>query len=108
MGMLKATPLLVPLVRGDGGVDADDFAVHVDEWAAAGAGIDGGVGLQEVLDADGVAQADLAAIAGTDDAVRHGLGQAERTAHGQHHWPTRALSLLPIGAVRRSTRRRRS
>ena len=70
-------------VRGDGGVDADDFAVHVDERPAAGAGIDGRVGLQEILDPDGAPEADLAALAGADDAVRHGLVQAKRAAHRQ-------------------------
>src|SRR5439155_15154953 len=65
---------------GDGGVDADDLAVEVDEGSAAGAGVDGGVGLEEVLDADGVPERDLAAIASADDAVRYRLIEPERTA----------------------------
>ena len=56
-GMLKATPRVAAAGRSDGGVDADHFAVQIDQGAAAGARIDGGVGLQEVLDADLVAEA---------------------------------------------------
>ena len=71
-------------MRGDGGVDADDVAVHIDERSAAGTGIDGGVRLEEFLDADGVAQRDLAAVAGADDAVGDRLVQAKRAADGEH------------------------
>src|SRR5438105_6999921 len=71
-------------VRGDGCVDADDLAVQVDKRSAARAGVDGGVGLKKVLDADGGSQADLAALAGADDAVRDRLIESKRTADGQH------------------------
>ena len=70
-------------MRGDGGVQADHLAVEVDERTAAGAGIDGRVGLQKILDANGPAQADLAALAGADDAVRDRLVQAKGTAECQ-------------------------
>src|SRR5258707_391142 len=69
-------------VGGDGGVDADPFPIHVDQPTAARAWIDGGIGLQEVLDPNRTAQADLAAFPGTDDAVRHALIQTKRTADG--------------------------
>ena len=53
----EADALVAAGVAGDGRVDADDLAVEVDQRAAAVAGVDGGVGLQEVLEADaGVAQ----------------------------------------------------
>ena len=48
----EADPLVAAGVAGDGRVDADDLAAEVDQRAAAVAGIDGGVGLQEVLEAD--------------------------------------------------------
>src|SRR5207249_224157 len=56
------------IVGSDGGVDADDFAVHVNEWSTAGTGVDGSVRLQEFLDADGITERHLAAIASADDA----------------------------------------
>ena len=46
----EADPLVAAGVAGDGRVDADDLAAEVDQRAAAVAGIDGGVGLQEVLE----------------------------------------------------------
>src|SRR5207253_10138806 len=60
------------------------LAVQVDEWSAARAGVDGGVGLEKVLDADSGSEADLAALAGADDAVRDRLIESKRTADGQH------------------------
>ena len=36
--------------QDDGGVDADDFAARVDQRAAAVAGVEGGVGLDHVVD----------------------------------------------------------
>src|SRR5262249_1818033 len=69
-----------PVVRGDGGVDADAFAIRVDERSAGGAGIDGGIGLKKFFDANGVAQRHLAAIAGADDAVADRLVESKRTA----------------------------
>ena len=71
-------------MRGDGRVDADDLAVQVDEWSAARAGVDGGVGLEKVLDADGGSQTNLAALAGADDAVRDRLIEPKRAADGQY------------------------
>src|ERR1039457_1849960 len=48
-GYGKADAIILSTASGDGGVDADDFPVHVDEWAAGIAGIDGGIGLEKVL-----------------------------------------------------------
>src|SRR5256885_13381251 len=59
-------------------------SVEVHQRAAAGAGVDGRVGLQKVLDANGRSEAHLAALPGADDAVRHRLAQAERAADRQH------------------------
>ena len=63
---------------GDGGVDADDLAIEVEQRAAAGSRVDRGVGLQEVLDANGVAQSDLATLAGEVRDVLRGLASAKR------------------------------
>ena len=49
-GMAKPMPRLPPLRRVDGGVDADQPAFGVDQRAARVAGVDGRVGLDEVLE----------------------------------------------------------
>ena len=54
----------------DGGADADDVAVHVDDGAAAVAVVDGGVGLDHVVE-DAVLGVDGAAL-GADDAEGDG------------------------------------
>ena len=64
-----------------GGIDADQIAVGVDERAAGIAEIDGGIGLDEILEGG---EAKLAAAGGADDALRHGLAQAVGIADGQH------------------------
>ena len=46
----EADSFVVARIAGDAGVDADHFALQVDQRPAAVAGIDGGVGLQEILD----------------------------------------------------------
>ena len=56
-------------------------AADVDEGAAGIARIDGGVGLDEELV---VGDADLGARERRDDAVRHGLADAEGVADGEH------------------------
>src|SRR5436190_11295682 len=55
-------------------VHADRFAVHVDQWSAAVAAVDRGVGLQETLKA-GVGSV---AVFLRDDAGSYGLIQSER------------------------------
>ena len=66
--------------REDGGVDADHMAVHVEQRAARVAAVDGGVGLDVVVERTGV---DVAA-ARRHDAGRHGAAQAERVADRHH------------------------
>ena len=67
--------------RDDGGVDADQLALGVDQRAAGVAGVDGRVGLDEVLVA---AARDPAAAERADDARGDGLAEAERVADGEH------------------------
>jgi len=67
--------------RIDRGVDAQQVAVDVDQRAARVAGVDGRVGLDEVLE---VVDAELVAAQRRDDAAGHGLADAEGIADGQH------------------------
>ena len=60
--MAKPMPWNPPLRRGDGGVDADDLAVEVDQRAAAVARVDRGVDLDEVLVSLLAEDADLARL----------------------------------------------
>ena len=76
--------------REDRAVDADDLARHVDERAARVARVDGGVGLEEVVEG---ALADRAPL-GADDARRHRLLEAEGRADGQH--PVADLDLVGV------------
>ncbi len=68
--------------REDRGVDADQLAGHVDQRAAGVAGIDRRIGLDEELI---VGDADLGARQRRDDAMGHGLADAERIADREHH-----------------------
>ena len=68
-------------VGADGGVDADDLAVGVEEGTAGIAGVDGAVGLDEA--GVGLGGGDVeGAIDGGDDAAGHGAGIAEGVADG--------------------------
>ena len=73
----------------DGGVDADEVAVQIDQGASAVARIDCGIGLEktlhrmDVLGCVGFQEADVAAF-GADDSGCDGRGQIERVADGQH------------------------
>ena len=69
-------------VADDRGVDADDGAVGGDERPAGVAGVDGGVGLDEVVEADAAA-VDLP-VEGRDDAPGDGrlAGEVEGVADG--------------------------
>ena len=60
----------------DGRVDADNLAFHVDQGAAAVAGVDGGVRLEEVVKRPGL---DVAAL-GAQDARGNRVPQAEGIA----------------------------
>ena len=66
------------------GVDADQLAARVDQRAAGIAGIDRGIGLNEILEGR---DAELTAAGGADDAVGDGLRQAQRIADRQHRIP---------------------
>ena len=93
-GMAKPMPLRAARAREDRGVDADEPAAEIDQRAAGIAGIDGGVGLDEELI---VADADLCARDRRDDAVRHGLADAERIADREHQ--VADLQLVGIAEV---------
>ena len=80
-------------LRVDGGVDADDFAVHVEQRSAGVAGIDGGVGLDEVLELAGDAGLD-GAIFGGDDAGGNGLREGKGAADGFN--PVADLGLIGV------------
>ena len=77
MGMAKPMPLGPGL---DGHVDADDLAGQVDQGAAAVAGIDGRVGLDEI--GVGAALVLEGPAHGRDHARGHGVGVAEGVADG--------------------------
>ena len=69
----------------DEGVDADQFAVGVDERAAGVAGVDGGVGLDEVARLARVVGVRIGAIECADNAARDGeLEVAEGAAESEH------------------------
>ena len=92
----KADALRTARTREDRSVDADQTAVEIDQCAAGIARIDGGVGLDEKLI---VGDADLRARERRDDAVRHGLPDAERIAHREHHVADRQR--IGVGKVER-------
>ena len=77
----------------DGGVDADDFAVHVEQRTAGVAGVDGGVSLNEVLELSGDTGLD-GAILGRDDAGGNGLREGEGAADGFN--PVADLGLIGV------------
>ena len=65
----EADPFVPARTAGDGRIDADDLAAHVDQRAAAVARIDGRVGLEEVLEEDlRVSQFEISSPLGADDA----------------------------------------
>jgi len=67
---------------------AEQIAVGVHQCATGIARIDGGIGLDEVL--EGV-DAEMIAAQRRDDAHGHGLADAERIADCQHHITDRCL-----------------
>ena len=79
----EADALEAAVAAEDGGIDAEETAVDVDEGAAGVAGIDGGVGLDEVFVALDLGEdADVAAL-GADDAAGDGFADAEGIADGE-------------------------
>src|SRR6478736_2186778 len=59
---------------GDGGVEAHHFAAQIHEWSAAIAGVDGGIGLDEILPLEIiVAEVEVMTAFSADDAARDAL-----------------------------------
>src|SRR5690606_18254486 len=79
-GNRKADTLIASSARRDGRTNADDFAFQVHQRSAAIAGIDGRIGLNEVL----VVRNTNATTFGADNSRRDGIEQFERTADRQH------------------------
>ncbi len=67
----------------DGDVEADELTVEVDEGAAAAAGVDGGIGLEPVLDGEGLVLEGGAAVFGAEDTAADGAAEAEGVAEGE-------------------------
>ena len=95
-GKTNALPL------GDNGrIDADDFAVHVEKRPPAVAGVDGGIGLEEIIVRTGANDAPL----GTDDACGDRVSQAERVARS--HYPVPHPNSGRVSQLRRVWESRR-
>ena len=88
-------PLIAAGARVDGGVDADHLAAGVDQGAAGVPGVDGGVGLDEVLV---VGEPQTAAPDGADDPHGHRLAKSERVADRQDD--VAHLDLLGVAHLR--------
>ncbi len=71
----------VPGSSDDGGIDTNELAPGGHQCAPGITGVDGGIGLDEVLVA---LDAEVGTSQGTDDAVGHRLAQAEGIADGHH------------------------
>src|SRR5205807_651700 len=98
----KGDAAVVAVVGGNGGVDADDFAVEINERTAARTGIDGSIGLQKIFDANGTAEANLPALARANDAVRHRLIESEGTTERQDPLTDpHAIAVSEIGECQR-------
>ena len=67
--------------RVDGGVDAQQIAVHINQCPPGVAGVDGGIGLNEVFKR---VDAQFAAAQGADNPAGHRLAHAKRVANCQH------------------------
>src|SRR5271165_580752 len=78
------------------GIDADDFAIHVDQRAARVAGIDGRVGLNEALE---LAIGDDVAASRRDDSGGDGANLSEGTADGKY--PVADLHAVGVPHLRR-------
>ena len=95
----EADPLVAAAARQDGGVDADHLAACVDQRAARVAGVDRGVGLDEVLV---IGQPQASAADGADDPHGHGLADPEGVADRQHD--VADLQVLGVAQDRRRQR----
>ena len=92
----KADAMRAARAREDRSIDPDEAPVDVDERAARVARIDRGIGLDEELK---VGNADARARGRRNDALRHGLADAERIAHGKHEIAD--LDLVGVGNLDR-------
>src|SRR5579863_3976686 len=80
-GHREPDPLVARRLSVDGRIHANDLAVHVEQRAAGVSGVDGSVGLNEVLELAGNAGFD-GAVLGGDDAGGNGLRECEGAADG--------------------------
>ena len=99
-GQRKTHALISAALGGDRGVDADDFAVDVQQRAAAVAGIDRGVCLNEALE---LLRALDVAAGRAHDSRRHCRFEAERGADRDR--PVAHLDGVRIADARGSKRR---
>ncbi len=96
-GQREANAFKVAAAADDHGIDADHFAVDIEQRASAIAAVDGRVGLQEALHL----MAGLVEVAalGADDAGGHGLIQSEGRADG--HRPIADFDGVGVADVER-------
>ena len=97
-GQGETDALVPPRGGGDGRVDANHFAANVQQRAAAIAGVDGRIGLKEVLILGAAAVGDVASR-GADDAGGHGILKVERRPDG--HRPVSHLHRIGIADLSR-------
>src|SRR5690606_15359233 len=62
-------------------VDPDELAFRIDERSARISEVDGGIGLDEILE---IRDAESPSTGRAHDSLRHGLTQSERIADGEH------------------------
>ena len=86
---------------GDGGVDADDLAARVEQRAAAVAGVDRGVGLDEVVEDVPFSTGMLRPMAETMPLVTESVNSPSGLPMAIACWPTWIVDESPIGAVGR-------
>ena len=85
IGMVNPIPSLPPELLAMAVLMPITSPAQVQQRAAAVAGVDGRIGLEEILVTNSFdAQLQVAAAFGADDAVGHGVAQAEGAADGQH------------------------
>ena len=77
----KADPHRAARAREDRGIDADEVALQIDQRPAGISRIDGGVGLNEIVEITGL---DASPCQGRDNPAGHRLADAEWVADGQH------------------------
>ena len=70
-------------VGNDGGVDAHDGAAGIDQGAAGVAGVEGGIGLDDIVDEPAGLGAESSADRG-DDACGYGCLESQRVADGDY------------------------